>query len=128
MPLFYYLRYRDVKKYGGVEKLPSYIKAKKEGLKMNPSRFWMIIPAVFDLMGSTLLFVSLTMISASVYQMLKGALVFIAAIYSIIFLKRRFFRHHWTALTIVIIGVIIVGASPIIYPDSSSSQQDDDIR
>ena len=92
---------------------------------MKPSKLWLIIPAAFDMMGSTLLFISLTMISASVYQMLKGALVFIAAIYSIIFLRRRFYRHHWTALTIVVSGVVIVGASPIIFPDENDNKTDD---
>lgn len=120
MPLFYIMRWRDIKEHGKLENLPSYIKAKEKGLGMKPSRFLLIIPAAFDLIGSTLLFVSLTMISASVYQMLKGALVFIAAVYSIIFLNRRFYRHHWTAMTIVIIGVIIVGASPILFPDKDT--------
>ena len=57
------------------------------------------------------------MITASVYQMLKGALVFIAAIYSMILFKRVFYRHHWTAMIIVTAGVVVVGASPILYPD-----------
>lgn len=128
LPLFYFLRRRDKKKYGGLDKIPSYAEAKTKGLKMNPSKFWLIIPALFDMTGSTLLFVSLTMISASVYQMLKGALVFIAAVYSIIFLRRKFYRHHWTAMTIVIMGVIIVGASPIIYPDPKTTDPTEDIR
>lgn len=41
---------------------------------------------------------------------------------SIIFLGKRYYRHHWTALTIVVIGVAIVGASPIIYPDHGESK------
>lgn len=113
------MKWRDLKQYGEEENLPSYINAKKQGLKMKTNKLWLVIPAIFDMCGSTLLFISLTMISASVYQMLKGALVFIAAIYSIIFLKRRFYIHHWTAMSIVILGVIVVGASPIIYPDGN---------
>eukprot|EP00344_Euplotes_crassus_P003775 CAMPEP_0197007184 /NCGR_PEP_ID=MMETSP1380-20130617/39445_1 /TAXON_ID=5936 /ORGANISM="Euplotes crassus, Strain CT5" /LENGTH=110 /DNA_ID=CAMNT_0042427153 /DNA_START=386 /DNA_END=715 /DNA_ORIENTATION=- len=60
------------------------------------------------------------MIAASVYQMLRGMIVFVATIMSIIFLNKRYYRHHWTALTIVVIGVAIVGASPIIYPDKKN--------
>jgi len=66
------------------------------------------------------MFVGLTMIAASVYQMLRGMIVFVATIMSIIFLNKRYYRHHWTALTIVVIGVAIVGASPIIYPDKKN--------
>ena len=124
MPTFYLMLYFDVRKYGAVHKIPAYIEAKKKGLDTNPSKLWLIIPAAFDMMGSTLLFISLTMISASVYQMLKGALVLIVAVYSIIFLRRRFYRHHWTAVTIVITGVIIVGASPIIFPEEENQGGD----
>lgn len=59
------------------------------------------------------------MIAASIYQMMRGLIVFVAAIFSIIFLGSRFHRHHWTALTFVVGGVAIVGASPLIYPDDS---------
>jgi drug/metabolite transporter (DMT)-like permease len=44
--------------------------------------------------------------------MMRGTIVFVAAIFSIIFLGRRYFRHHWTALILVVSGVAIVGASP----------------
>ncbi|CAI2368756.1 unnamed protein product [Moneuplotes crassus] len=124
LPLFYLMRCNEIRRYGEKESIPSYISAQERGLNMKPSKLWLIIPAIFDLLGSTLLFISLTMISASVYQMLKGALVFIATIYSIIFLKRRYHRHHWTALFIVITGVIIVGASPIIYPEEDSQTEE----
>lgn len=40
----------------------------------------MIIPAVNAVMGSILLFVGLTQVDASVYQMLKGSIVLITAI------------------------------------------------
>lgn len=63
------------------------------------------------------MFVGLTMIAASIYQMLRGMIVFVATIMSMIFLGKRYYRHHWTALSIVVIGVAIVGASPLIYPD-----------
>lgn len=120
LPVFYFWRWTQIRKHGSKEMIPSYIEAEKKGLNMNGSKFLMIIPAMFDLIGSTMLFVSLVFVSASVYQMLKGALVLIATVYSIIFLKRRFYRHHYTAIVIVIIGVAIVGASPIIFPDDNN--------
>jgi drug/metabolite transporter (DMT)-like permease len=123
LPVFYITRWFKIRKYGSREKIPGYIDAKAKGLHMNASRFWMIIPNMFDVIGSTLLFLALVFVSASVYQMLKGTLVLIITVYSIIFLKRRFFRHHYTAVAIVMAGVVIVGASPLIYPDNDN---DDD--
>ena len=67
-------------------------------------------------MASSLMFLALTMIAASIYQMMRGLIVFVAAILSIIFLRRRFHRHHWTSLFLVVGGVAIVGACPLIWP------------
>ena len=62
------------------------------------------------------------MIAASIYQMMRGLIVFIAAMLSMIFLRGRYSRHHWTALIFVVGGVAIVGASPLLYPDDDSDK------
>ncbi len=63
----------------------------------------------------------LIMINASVYQMMRGGLIFITAMSAIIFLKARLHRHHWTALVAIIAGVVLVGLSSILNTDSSNS-------
>jgi len=45
------------------------------------------IPAMCDVVASTLMFIALTLVDASVYQMMRGLIVFITALFSIIFLK-----------------------------------------
>ena len=102
---------------------PATLAARKLGLRLDVNPAWMIIPCAFDIVASTLMFVGLTMIAASIYQMLRGMIVFVASILSIIFLNKRYYRHHWTALSLVVVGVAIVGVSPVIYPDDSG---DDD--
>lgn len=57
--------------------------------------------------------------------MMRGILVFVIAIMSIIFLKRRLYRHHWSSLGIILIGLILVGASPLIYPSDSDDGDED---
>ena len=47
--------------------------------------------------------------------------MFVAAVLSMIVLKKRYNRRQWTALTIIVIGVAIVGASPIIFPAEAGS-------
>ena len=59
--------------------------------------------------ASTLTYVALVMVPASVYQMTKGFIVVIVALLSIIFLKRKQYRHHWTGLFMIILGVFLVG-------------------
>jgi drug/metabolite transporter (DMT)-like permease len=53
-------------------------------------------------------------LSASVYQMIRGGLIFITAISSIIFLGARLHRHHWTALFFIVSGIGLVGLSSIL--------------
>lgn len=56
--------------------------------------------------------------------MMRGLIVFVAAIFSIIFLKRRYYRHHWSALVFVVGGVAIVGASPVIFPEEGQEGEE----
>ena len=53
--------------------------------------------------------IALTMVAASVYQMLRGMKVLITALLSIIFLKKKLYRHHWTSVGVIFIGLILVG-------------------
>ena len=112
--------YRETKQHGDIMQSPALIDARKKGLKTNINVILLAIPACFDILASTLMFVALTMIAASIYQMMRGLIVFVAAMLSIIFIKRRYYRHHWTALAFVVGGVAIVGASPVLYPDDDS--------
>jgi len=77
--------------------------------KINP--ILLAIPACFDVIGSTLMNIALTLINASIYQMLRGMLVIVTAFMSIIFLKAKLYRHHWSSLAILFIGVFMVGLS-----------------
>ena len=65
------------------------------------------------------------MTAASIYAMLRSMSVIITCILSIIFLKRVFYRHHWTAVGFIVCGVFFVGIAALLWKDSthtSSSQ------
>jgi drug/metabolite transporter (DMT)-like permease len=79
--------------------------------KINP--LWLAIPGACDFFGSTTMFISLLMVPASVYQMLRGAIVIITAALAVIFLKKKQYRHHITSLFIIFLGLLIVGISSI---------------
>lgn len=55
----------------------------------------------------------ISMVDASVFQMMRGFLIFLTAILSIMFLKSTFYRHHWLAIFLIVSGVATVGLSSI---------------
>jgi drug/metabolite transporter (DMT)-like permease len=72
---------------------------------------WFAVPAIADFTASTICNIALTMTSASVYQMLRGSTVLFIAVFSHIFLQRRFFRHEYLGMVIVTSGLLVVGVS-----------------
>jgi len=59
------------------------------GERINISPLLIAIPACFDICGSTLMFIALTMCAASVYQMMRGFIVVITAFMALMFLGRK---------------------------------------
>ena len=94
---------------------PGTAMAEDKQLKMNPSPLLMAIPASCDFAGSTLMFIALTMVPASVYQMMRGAINVVTPILSIIFLKKKQYAHHWLGVFCIVVGVAEVGWIAIKY-------------
>ena len=97
-------------------------------LKTNINPLWFALPAAFDTTASSLMFVGLTQCAASVYQMMRGAIVLITALFSVIFLKRKQYAHHIISLVIIVSGVALVGyagitASPKKDPDGHDTKE-----
>lgn len=91
--------------------------------KINP--LWLLIPAMFDLVSSTLSITALTMVAASVYQMLRGFSVVIVAGMAKLWVKSKpQYRHHGIALLIIFMGVFCVGLSSTIFAGESSESTD----
>lgn len=71
-----------------------------------------------DLVGSTLLNFSLIMMASSIFQMLRGGVIIITCIFTILFLKRYPKNYQWLGVGLVFLGVFLVGLSS----QSSSNQ------
>ena len=82
--------------------------------------FVFLFPAFFDLVASTLTFIGLVLSAASVYQMMRGFIIAVVAVNSVVFLKRKIFRHQILGGTLATIGVVIVGVTSILYQASSA--------
>jgi drug/metabolite transporter (DMT)-like permease len=72
------------------------------------------IPAMLDLVGSSLSGIGLLFVPASVWQMLRGSLIVFSAILSVIFLKRKLVMFHWIGIALVVAGLGTVGTSSLL--------------
>ena len=91
----------------------------------NPSvsvlRGWRVtllaLPAVCDILGTTLMNAGLLLVAASIYQMTRGALVLFVGLFSVVFLRRHLHLFQWLSLVGVVVGVAVVGLAGAIQPD-----------
>ncbi|VBB86527.1 Putative protein of unknown function [Podospora comata] len=75
------------------------------------------LPAICDILGTTLMNAGLLLVAASIYQMTRGALVLFVGLFSVIFLRRHLHLFQWLSLVGVMTGVAIVGLAGAIQPD-----------
>ncbi|KAI9794836.1 MAG: hypothetical protein M1816_002964 [Peltula sp. TS41687] len=75
------------------------------------------LPACCDITGTTLMNVGLFLVTASIYQMIRGCSVLFVGFFSVIFLGRRLRLYQWSALVCVVIGVGIVGLAGALFKD-----------
>ncbi|KAF9939646.1 hypothetical protein BGZ75_009563 [Mortierella antarctica] len=82
--------------------------------------FLLWLPTLCDMTASTLMNVGLIYCAASVYQMLRGALVIFTGILSVIFLGRRLLAFEWFALFTIVAGIATVGLASVISTNSNT--------
>jgi drug/metabolite transporter (DMT)-like permease len=98
--------------------------AKSQGKEVNYNKFLLAIPAVSDLVTSTLQYVALNFVAGSVYQMMRGGSIVTTFIFSIIFLKMKAQKNQVAGSILALVGVFIVGASSLIFSAGGSSGTD----
>ena len=81
----------------------------EENKKKQPKIWYFLFPALFDILGSSISSISLSFLPSSIYQMFRGAIIIFTCTASILFLKNKYYRHHFLGICIVVIGLIIVG-------------------
>jgi drug/metabolite transporter (DMT)-like permease len=90
------------------------------------------LPAICDILATTLMNAGLLLVAASIYQMTRGALVLFVGLFSVVFLRRSLRLFQWLSLVGVVLGVAVVGLAGAIWPDKkavhSSAPGDDAVR
>ncbi|KAF4685610.1 hypothetical protein FOZ60_006341 [Perkinsus olseni] len=88
--------------------------------------FWkagilILLPAMFDLIATTMSFVGLLYNSASVWQMLRGSMIIFSAIFSVCFLGRKLYGYHWFGVFMCVVAICLVGVANIMSGSSATS-------
>ena len=84
------------------------------------SPLYCLLPACCDLGGTTVSGIGLLFTSASVFQMLRGSIIFFTAIFSVLFLNRKLYAFHWVGMGLTVVGVTMIGLSSIVGGDDAS--------
>ncbi|KAL3147971.1 hypothetical protein ABBQ38_014266 [Trebouxia sp. C0009 RCD-2024] len=83
--------------------------------------FMLAIPTFFDLIATVLMNIGLLSVTASVYQMMRGAEMLFAALFSVSFLHRSLNRFHLLGILCCVIGITLVGTSSLLGGEGSST-------
>lgn len=86
------------------------------------NKLFLIVPAMCDLITSTLHFIALNFVSTSAYQMVNGGNIITCFLFSIFFLKQPLLKSQLSGSVLAVIGIIIVSITNIIYSESSQSE------
>ena len=121
--VYMYQRQQLIKEHGSIQASPGMKKAVEEGMKTDINPLLFAIPMLCDATASTLLLIAYINIAASIAQMMGGFVVFIVAIMSVLFLKRKQYRHHWTGLAFIFFGIFLVALSTFVEGKGSSANK-----
>ena len=82
-----------------------------------PKLYTTTLPAICDILSTTMLNFGLLFVAPSIYQMTRGSVVFFSALFSVWFLKHRIGKSKWFVLFLVILGVAVVSLAGALERD-----------
>ena len=80
-----------------------------QGKLINPSRYLLMATAFPDWIAMCFYYAALLYIPASITEMLRSGIVIFVALFSVIFLKKRFDRSEAVGIIVLFIGMLLVG-------------------
>ena len=81
-----------------------------------------ILPALCDLIGTTMLFIGLSWTFASSFQMLRGSVIIFTGVFPVIFLKAKLRLHHYLGIILVVSGLVSIGIGDYYYHDYNQAK------
>ena len=80
------------------------------------------VPTAFDLVATVLMNVGLLSVTASVYQMMRGAEMLFAALFAVLFLGRKLNKWHLGGIGCCVAGIGLVGAASVLSGEGSQAR------
>lgn len=90
----------------------------KGNKQFNP--FILLIPAICDMLATSVMYVGLNLTYASSFQMLRGSVIVFTGILSMGFLDRKLGSREWSGIGLVIMGLALVGISDLMMNDGTA--------
>jgi drug/metabolite transporter (DMT)-like permease len=119
--VYLFLYRRQTRKYG-TQLSPKEKEAVSKGLKIRYSPLWFGIPGCFDVFASTMMYMALVSIDASVMQIISCTTLVWVGVFSFIFLKRRYTIQQYVGMAILVFGVVIVAVGSMLTAKGNGSQ------
>lgn len=93
-----------------------------QGKKLaNFNQLWLAVPALLDVLNTTLKNLALLLLPASIQQMLLGGTIITACLVSKVLLKREMQTYHWVGNVLAIIGFSLAGYSSVLQDTEKST-------
>ncbi|MFH4975527.1 hypothetical protein AB6A40_002236 [Gnathostoma spinigerum] len=73
------------------------------------------IPALCDVLGTSIMYIGLNLTQASSFQMLRGAVIIFTGLFSVAFLGSKLLGYRWIGMGSVTVGLVIVGVTDIMF-------------
>lgn len=83
---------------------------------------WILfVPAMCDMIATSIMYVGLNLTYASSFQMLRGSVIIFVGILSVAFLNRTLVSREWIGILFIIIGLGVVGVSDFASDDGAGT-------
>jgi len=77
---------------------------------------YLAVAGMCDMTATSMMYVGLTMTYVSTFQILRGFVVVVTALFSHFILKRQQQTFQWAGVVMVVIGTVVVGSAPYVAP------------
>uniref|UniRef100_A0A182NSN4 MMS19 nucleotide excision repair protein n=1 Tax=Anopheles dirus TaxID=7168 RepID=A0A182NSN4_9DIPT len=111
--VYYHLR----RKNNGAEDRHDLVQGNREF-----SPFILFVPAMCDMLATSIMYVGLNLTYPSSFQLLRGSVIIFVAILSVAFLNRTLVKREWFGIAFIMLGLVVVGMSDVISNDNAGSQ------
>ncbi|OHS97899.1 Solute carrier family 35 member F6 [Tritrichomonas foetus] len=91
------------------------------------SLYQWVIPVLNSVCATVAIFINtvgLARINVSIFMMLRGSLSIFSTLFSIIFLRKKFYHYQWLGIVMTIISLVIVGVAGVLMSDNTKENDD----